>query len=92
MAPLDRKSASLCLSPPIVMSSLEPPGGARGTGAGRLLLLPYWTRSTPSFAPPGAVRGAGAGRLLLLPCWTRSTPSFAPAGGVNELNGAGRLL
>ena len=25
----------------------------RGAGAGRLLLLPCWTRSTPSFAAPG---------------------------------------
>ena len=37
------------------------------TAAGRLLLLLYWTRSTPSFAPPGGVRGSGAGRLLPLP-------------------------
>ena len=30
-------------------------------GAGRLVLLPYWTRPTRPFAPPGGVRGAGAG-------------------------------
>jgi len=58
-----------------------------------LLLLPYWTRSTPSFAPPHGGRGAGAGLLLLLllPYWTWSTPSFAPPHGVRGA-GAGLLL
>ena len=59
---LDRKSAFLHLSPPILTSSFAPPGGVRGAGAGRQLLLPYWTRSTPPFAPPDGVRGAGHGR------------------------------
>ena len=86
---LDRKSAFLHLSPPILTSSFAPPGGVRGAGAGRQLLLPYWTRSTPPFAPPGGVRGAGAGRLLLLPHWTRSTPSFALSDGMCEVK---RLL
>ena len=34
--------------------------GVRGAGAGRQLLPPCWTRSTPSFASPDGVRGAGA--------------------------------
>ena len=92
--PLDRESAYL--HPGYLLRFyvfLVPPGGARGAGAGRLVQLPYWTRSTPSFAPPGGVRGpgAGAGRLVLLTCWTRSTPSFAPPGGVRGA-GAGRLV
>ena len=64
----------------------------RGAGAGLLPLLPYWTRSTPSFAQPGGVRGAGAGLLLLLRCWTRSTPSFALPGGVSGAGAAVLLL
>ena len=87
------RSEPLDLSPPIFYVFPCAAWGASGAGSGRPLLLPYWTRSTPSFAPPGGVRGAGAGRpgLLLLPYWTRSTPSFAPPGGVRGA-GAGRLL
>ena len=113
--PLDWESASLHLSTPIFLSSLAPPGGARGAGAGRLLLdkvyaflraaimmwraragagrllpLPCWARSMPSFAPPCGVRGAGAGLLLLIPCWTRSTPAFLRT--ARRRHEAGRLL
>ena len=66
------------------MKLLLPPGGVRGAGAGLHLLLPCWTRSSPSFAPPGGVRRAAAGLYLLLPCWTRSAPSFVPPGGVRR--------
>ena len=38
------------------LSSFAPPDAVREAGAGRLLLLPYWTRSTPPFAPSGGVR------------------------------------
>ena len=68
----------------IFMKLLLPPGGVRGAGAGLHLLLPCWTRSSPSFAPPGGVRRAAAGLYLLLPCWTRSAPSFVPPGGVRR--------
>ena len=58
-------------------------------GAGRMLLLPYWLRSTHPFAPPGGVRGAGTGRLLLLPYRMRPAPPRAP---LREAGGDGWLL
>ena len=67
------RSDPLDLSRPIFYVFPCAAWGASGAGSGRTLLLPYWTRSTPSFAPPGGVRGAGAGRLLPLPYWMRST-------------------
>ena len=58
------------------MLSVAGPGGMHRAVAGWLLLLPCWTRSTPSFLPPGGMHEAGL--LLLLLYWTRSTLSVAP--------------
>ena len=66
---LDQNSAFLHLSAPIFTCSFARPGSVRGTRAGRLLLLPCWTRSTPSFAPSGGLHraegGAAAAAALL---------------------------
>ena len=73
------RSEPLDLSPPIFYVFPCAAWGASGAGSGRPLLLPYWTRSTPSFAPPGGVR------LLPLPYWMRSTtppPILPPTSGL----------
>ena len=63
------------------------PVGMSVAGAGRLVLLPYWTCTMRPFVPPGGVRGAGAGLLpvVLLPYWTTPTSPFAQQGGCTEL-------
>ena len=43
-------------------------GGVRADRAGRLVLLPCWTKTTPPFAPPGGLCRTGAG-LLVLQCY-----------------------
>ena len=68
--PLDWESASLHLSTPIFLSSLAPPGGARGAGAGRLLLDKVYAFLRAAMMMWRARAGAGrlpAGQGLCLP-------------------------